>query len=152
MSCWTFNFKEFKDCDIPEGAVGFIYQMNAVIDGRVVSYIGKKNFYSNRKKKFSKRFIAQMTDKRAKKYIIEKKLNYHDYYSSNKVLKQAHKDNSDIQRRILKICFSKAELTYEEAKFQFVMGVLESDEYLNENILGRFYKHKLKKNDQRVEE
>jgi len=150
--CWEYKNKVFEDCDIPEGAVGFVYQMFASIDGKVVSYIGKKNFYSTRKKKFGKRFIAQMTDKRAKKYIIEKKLNYHDYYSSNKVIKNAYKTGNDIQRRILKICYSKTELTYEEAKYQFTLGVIESDEYLNENILGRFYKHKLKKNDQRVEE
>ena len=43
---------------------------------------------------------------------------------------------------MLKICFSKMELTYYETKFQFVRGVLESDEFLNGNILGRFYKFK----------
>lgn len=81
-----------------------------------------------------------MTDKRAKKYIVEKKLNYQNYYSSNAILKKAYKDGHDIQRRILKICFSKAELTYEETKYQFKLEVLEKEEYLNGNILGRFYK------------
>jgi len=142
-----FGYKSFEDCDIPEDAVGFVYEMIAVVDGKVVSYIGKKNFYSQRKKKFSKKFIAQMTDKRAKKYIIEKKLNYQNYYSSNAILKKAHKDGHDIQRRILKICFSKAELTYQETKYQFKFGVLEKEEYLNGNILGRFYKQIKTKED-----
>ena len=136
----NFGNKSFEDIDIPEGAIGFVYEMITVVDGKVVSYIGKKNFYSKRKKKFTKKFIAQMTDKRAKKYTVIKKLAYQDYYSSNAILKKAHKDGHDIKRRILKICFSKAELTYEETKYQFVNEVLEKEEYLNGNILGRFYK------------
>ena len=137
---WLHNNKEFLESDIPEESVGFIYVMTTVVDNNVVAYIGKKNFYSKRKKKFTEKFIAQMTDKRAKKYIVIKKLAYQDYYSSNAVLKKAHKDGHNIQRKILKICFSKAELTYEETKYQFVNEVLEKEEYLNGNILGRFYK------------
>jgi len=83
-----------------------------------------------------------MQDKRAKKYTMQKKLTYLDYYSSNTVLKNAHKSGIEVRRYILKICFSKIELTYYETKFQFVRGVLESDEFLNGNILGRFYKFK----------
>lgn len=49
-----FGYKSFEDCDIPEGAIGFVYEMIAVVDGKVVSYIGKKNFYSSRKKNFLK--------------------------------------------------------------------------------------------------
>jgi len=34
------------------------------------------------------------------------------------------------------------ELTYQEVKAQFVNGVLEKEEYLNGNILGRFFRFK----------
>jgi len=131
---------EFTDDMIPEGAHGFIYQMTVEIDGNVKSYIGKKNFYSNRKKKFGKKALAAMTDMRKKKYEIVKKLSYQNYYSSNEVIKQAHKDGINVDRCILKICYSKAELTYEEVKAQFKYEVLEDDKYLNSNILGKFYK------------
>jgi hypothetical protein len=127
---------------IPEGAEGFVYEMQAVIDGKLVRYIGKKNFYSVTKKRFGKKALSSMQDKRAKKYTIQKKLTYLDYYSSNAVLKDAYRAGIEIRRYILKICFSKMELTYYETKFQFVRGVLESDEFLNGNILGRFYKFK----------
>jgi hypothetical protein len=127
---------------IPEGAVGFVYEMQAVIDGKLVRYIGKKNFYSTTKKKFGKKALSSMEDKRAKKYTIQKKLSYETYYSSNSVLKDAHKAGIEIRRYILKICYSAMELTYYETKFQFVRGVLETDEFLNGNILGRFYKFK----------
>lgn len=137
---WTYKGIVFEDTNIPDNAVGFVYQMSAVIKGKSVSYIGKKNFFSNTKKKLAKKAIS--TDKRLKKYKVVTKSAYQNYYSSNDVLKQAHKDGVVIQRYILKICYSKTELTYQEVKHQFLAEVLESDLYLNGNILGRFYKQK----------
>lgn len=142
MSKWSYQGADFESSMIPEGAEGFVYEMQAVIDGKLVRYIGKKNFYSVTKKRFGKKALSSMQDKRAKKYTIQKKLTYLDYYSSNAVLKDAHKAGIEIRRYILKICFSKMELTYYETKFQFVRGVLESDEFLNGNILGRFFRFK----------
>jgi hypothetical protein len=139
---WSYQGQDFESSMIPEGAEGFVYEMQAVIDGKLVRYIGKKNFYSITKKRFGKKALSSMQDKRAKKYTMQKKLTYLDYYSSNAVLKDAHKAGIEIRRYMLKICFSKMELTYYETKFQFVRGVLESDEFLNGNILGRFYKFK----------
>ena len=126
---WFFQGKEFKTTDIPDNAHGFIYELSAVIDGKSVRYIGKKE-------------IAALTDKRVKKYTRVKKLAYEKYYGSNIVLKEAHAAGIPISRKIIQICFSKTELTYMECKYQFSMGVLESDEFLNGNILGRFYKFK----------
>ena len=103
---WLYKGQVFKEDMIPEGAVGFIYEMEAIIDGKPVRYVGKKNFFSKRKKKFGKKALAAMTDKRAKKYTV--------------VIKP----------------------DYQETKYQFVREVLEKEEYLNANILGRFYKQK----------
>lgn len=149
MEIWWIKFNRdseripFENKDIPEGAVGFIYKMRFTRNGQEYLYIGKKNFYSNRKKKFGKKALAKLTDKRKKKYEIIKKLSYENYFSSNKEIKQAHKDGIYVDRLILKICFSKSELTYEETKAQFQHEVLENDKYLNGNILGRFYKGKI---------
>ena len=137
---WIYKGKVFEDKDIPEGGIGFIYQMSAIIDGKLVSYIGKKNFFSNTKKKLAKKAIS--TDKRLKKYKVVTKSAYQNYYSSNDILKKAHKDDVSIRREILMICFSKTELTYQEVKHQFKYEVLESDLYLNANILGRFFRFK----------
>ena len=139
---WLYKGEVFNDSKIPEGAVGFIYEMEAIINGKSVRYIGKKNFYSTTKKKFGKRAVASMEDKRAKKYTIQVKPNYQNYYSSNKVLQDAHKNGIPIKRFMVRICFSKTELTYHETKYQFTREVLEKEEYLNANILGRFYKIK----------
>ena len=139
---WVYKGEVFNDSKIPEGALGFIYEMEAIIDGKAVRYVGKKNFYSTTKKKFGVKALANMEDKRAKKYTIQVKTNYQNYYSSNKVLQDAHKAGVIIKRFMVRICFSKTELTYHETKFQFVREVLEKEEYLNANILGRFYKIK----------
>lgn len=139
---WLYEGRPFTDSMIPEGAVGFVYEMEAVINGKSVRYVGKKNFYSTTKKKFGKKAMAKVTDKRTKKYETVTKPSYQNYYSSNAVLKEAHKAGIPIKRYMVKICFSKMELTYFETKYQFLREVLEKEEYLNGNILGRFYKIK----------
>ena len=139
---WTYKGKVFGELDIPEGGIGFIYLMSAIIDGKSVSYIGKKNFFANIKRPLGKKALAMSTDKRLKKYTRVIRPDFLNYYSSNTVLKQAHKQSVTIKREILKICYSSMELTYQETKYQFVHEVLEKEEYLNGNILGRFYKFK----------
>jgi hypothetical protein len=139
---WIYKGKEFNEFCIPEGGVGFIYSMTAIIDDKSVAYIGKKNFFANIKRPMGKKALAMSTDKRLKKYTRELKPDFMRYYSSNKILKDAHKAGVTIKREILMICYSAMELTYQEVKHQFKYEVLEKEEYLNANILGRFYKTK----------
>jgi hypothetical protein len=139
---WRYKSKEFDELCIPEGAIGFIYSMTAILNGKSVAYIGKKNFFANIKKPMGKKALAMSTDKRLKKYTRELKPDFMRYYSSNKTLKDAHKAGVVIKREILMICYSAMELTYQEVKHQFKYEVLEKEEYLNANILGRFYKTK----------
>ena len=139
---WIYKGKEFDEFCIPEGGIGFIYIMTAIIDGKSVAYIGKKNFFANIKKPMGKKALAMSTDKRLKKYTRELKPDFMRYYSSNKTLKDVHKAGVTIKREILMICYSAMELTYQEVKHQFKYEVLEKEEYLNANILGRFYKTK----------
>jgi len=137
---WIYNGKQFQDEDIPSGAVGFVYLIEAIIDGKAVAYIGKKNFQALVKKKLSKKRLP--ADKRKKAYEHVAKTAYNNYYSSNEVLKKAQKEGVKMKRTMLKICYSKTELTYQEVKHQFKYEVLEHDMYLNGNILGSFYKQK----------
>ena len=139
---WIYQGKEFDESSIPEGAVGFIYHMSVILNGNSYAYIGKKNFFSNTKKKLGKKALAQVTDKRLKKYTRELKPSFMNYYSSNQQLKEAHKAGLIIKREILMICNSATELTYQEVKHQFKYEVLEKEGFLNGNILGKFYKTK----------
>jgi hypothetical protein len=129
---------EFTEEMIPENAVGFVYLMTAIVDGKFVKYIGKKNFYSDIKTKLGKKEMP--TDKRLKQYKRVRKFTYKNYYSSNEVLKEHYKNDGKIERIIIEICYSKIELTYKEVKHQFINEVLEDESYLNNNILGKFYK------------
>ena len=139
---WIYKGKEFDESCIPEGYLGFIYHMSVILNGNTYAYIGKKNFFSNVKKKLGKKALALVTDKRLKKYTKEQKANFENYYSSNQQLKEAHKAGLVIKREILLICYSATELTYQEVKHQFKYEVLEKEGFLNGNILGRFYKIK----------
>ena len=134
---WIYEGKEFLEEHVPEDGFGFIYEMAAIVDGKSVRYIGKKNFFADVKTKLAKKNLP--TDKRLKTYTRKRKFTYQNYFSSNEVLKAAKKDGVVIKREIVRICKSKTELSYWETKLQFVYGVLESDEFLNGNILGKFY-------------
>ena len=137
IDMWIYEGKEFLEEHVPEDGFGFIYEMAAIVDGKSVRYIGKKNFFADVKTKLAKKDMP--TDKRMKTYTRKRKFTYQNYFSSNEVLKAAKKDGVVIKREIVRICKSKTELSYWETKLQFVYGVLESDEFLNGNILGKFY-------------
>lgn len=145
---WWYNGKEFNDTMIPEGAYGFIYAIKITIDEKSRMYIGKKNFYANRKVKKGKRELEAMEDKRGSKHKIVTKLDYQKYHSSNKAIKEAVKNGTPYKKYILKICFSKMELTYQETRYLFKLDVLQDDKYLNDNILGRFYRSKIQNKDE----
>jgi hypothetical protein len=142
-----YKNKKFTDDMIPEGGHGFVYGMSVLIDGEVKLYIGKKNFFANRNVKLGKKALDARTDKRASKKKLVRKLSYQNYFSSNETLKQAKKDGLEINRVIMKICYSKMELTYEEVACMFKLDVLEDQKYLNTNILGKFYRGKIRKNE-----
>lgn len=127
----------FKDTDY----VGFVYKMTAVIDGKLCFYIGKKNLYSNTKVKLGKKEMP--TDKRLKTYKRVSKLNYKNYYSSNVKLKEFKAQGGYIRREILEFATSNSQLTYLECMYLFSLRVLEREQYLNDNILGKFYRGKV---------
>lgn len=137
----TLDGEELNNSNVPDGAFGFIYLMEACIDGWNVAYIGKKNFMSVTTKKLTQKEMP--TDKRMKTTKKVSKYNFENYFSSNEVLKNAHKEGVKIQRTVLEIAYSKSQLTYLECMYQFKYDVLRNASYLNSNILGKFYRGKL---------
>lgn len=143
---WKFNGKDFLDAMIPEGAFGFIYAIKVEIDGKERMYIGKKQFFSTRKVAKGKRELAAMEDKRGSKKKIVVRPDYAKYVGSNKQIVEAIENGAKFKKVILKICYSKLELTYQETRYLFKLDVLENEKYLNDNILGKFYKSKIQSN------
>lgn len=131
---WFYNDREFSNAET-EGYAGFIYLITNTINGK--KYIGKKIFTNTRR-------IKQKNKTRRK--VKKTESDWRDYYGSSPSL------NSDIikfgkesfRREIIKLCKTKSELTYFEAKEQFFRGCLESPEWYNEHIMCRVRKANLK--------
>jgi hypothetical protein len=153
---WTYKGKSITELsDMPEGTFGFIYK---ITNGKTNEfYIGKKQVVSIRKRKFGKREIAKLEDKRMKRYeMVEKESDWLEYRSSNSTVKLWFDENetalledrrSDINDRlelkILKFCKNKKALTYYELQEQFLHDVLVDELSLNDNLLGKFFRKDL---------
>ena len=141
---WLYNGKEITDISqFPSNTFGFIYE---VITPEGKKYVGKKVLYHNQKKKLTKVELAEQTGRgRRKSYkIVQKESDWKKYIGSNAKLKrqitEGEVTKEDLKKQILEIAFNKKHLTYLETKHLFQMEVLENpDEYLNDNILGKFF-------------
>lgn len=128
--------------DFPDGTIGFIYKINL---GNYKSYIGRKKIWSVTKKHFGKKQLADITDKRLKTYeMVKKESDWKSYIGSNKKL---HEDVVNgvriVDREILMICNTEKQMTYYENKALFCEGVLLSEDYYNDNIMGKFFRKDL---------
>ena len=108
---------------LPENCYGFIYRIENKKTGR--QYIGKKQTVKTIKR-------PPLKGKKNKRHVLMES-DWKTYTGSCNEL------NTDIQKYgkenfafiILKICYNKWELAYQEAKLQFELGVLLSDSYYN---------------------
>lgn len=119
--------------DMPEGTFGFVYEVTHIPTGK--RYVGKKQLMMNRT-------LPPLKGQKRKRKVI-KEGDWKTYYGSQSEIKSLLKEGSelDFSRIILNFVPSKKLLTYYETKYLFERGVLEKpDEYLNDNILGKFYR------------
>jgi hypothetical protein len=140
---WLYNNKVVETIkDIPANTFGFIYITTHIPSG--ISYIGKKSLYHNVKRKLTKKELAEQTGRGRKSTTetIQKESDWKTYYGSEEFIKQKIKEKKqdEFKREIIHFVGNKKMLTYFECKYQFMYGVLENENYLNSNILGKFYK------------
>jgi hypothetical protein len=132
------NIEDFGE----ETPFGFIYIVTHVPTGK--KYLGKKSLFHTLNKKLGKKELAQqpVTRGRAKttKQII-KESDWKTYYGSEDFIKTLIKENkqSEFTREIIQLVYNKKLLTYFECKYQFTYGVLENPEWINSNVLGKFF-------------
>ena len=121
---WTFDGKEFESEDIGD-SYGFVYVITTP-EGQ--KYIGRKYFWSIRKARGKSRRQRSESDWKA-------------YYGSSELLKAKIKDSdkSLFRREIISLHSTKGRVNYEEVKEQFAHGVLENDNYINDNINGKWH-------------
>lgn len=131
--------------DLPPNSFGFIYITTHLPTGK--KYLGKKSLYHSVRKKLTKKQISEQSG-RGRRPTTEKVLKVSDwrtYYGSEEFIKQKIKENKqeEFTREIIHFVGNKKLLTYFECKYQFTYNVLESKDWLNSNILGKFYKKDL---------
>lgn len=139
---WVFNNKKYDEIH-DTNLVGFVYLITFQhpVTSEIHKYIGKKQFYTKRRTVKGKKELAAQTDKRlSKKKLTIKESDWKTYQSSNTFLKS--QDPKNCKKEILRFCSNLHELSYYETKYQFIYDVLERDDYLNGNILGKFFKLK----------
>ena len=148
---WWYEGKIVTDIsDMPENTYGFIYEVVHKPTGR--KYIGKKVLYFERNVKIGKKETEALRIERrlkgiggrvpAKKKVI-KESDWKDYYGSHKDILDIVKAGNHLEfdRKILTFVPNKKLLTYYECKYLFINEVLEDrNNYINDNILGKFYK------------
>ena len=78
-----------------------------------------------------------------RKRITYVESNWLNYTGSNAESKKWKIENC--YREIIYICYNRTMMSYYETKLQFTNDVLESDKFLNDNILGKYYKQKIQK-------
>jgi len=141
---WLFLGSEFKEPTKED--YGFIYKLTFrdKETGDIKYYIGKKNFWFLHCKK------ALLKDKKRDghvKFINKRKLGKHEIFikeSDWKTYEGSFKtDRTNLElfeKEILLFAKSKRHLTYLETRTLFEYRVLESDTFINENILNKFFK------------
>tara|TARA_Y100001972_G_C7525030_1_gene264740 strand:- start:11 stop:484 length:474 start_codon:yes stop_codon:yes gene_type:complete len=148
---WTYKGHIVNDIsDMPENTYGFIYETKHIPSGK--KYLGKKVLFFERNKRLGKRALQALKEERAKKGLkgrvpLKQKVitesDWKDYYGSHKDILKLVKEGTvlDFERKILCYVPNKKLLTYFECKYLFINEVLEnSDTYINDNILGKFYR------------
>ena len=121
---WLYRNEPFNTT--PEEYQGFVYLIEEKDTGK--KYIGKKFFWKPKTLPITK------TRKRRQRTKVES--DWRDYFGSSKEVQQLveQKGKSNYNRTILKLCRTKGECSYYEAKMQFEYDVLLRDDFYNEFI------------------
>jgi hypothetical protein len=116
---WIYENKPFVE--VPDGIIGFVYEITCKSNGK--RYLGKKNFF------FSK--TKQVKGKK-KKFKIDS--DWQTYFGSNKEIQEhvALYGEDKFERKILRLCSSKGEMTYYETKLIFETDAIISEQYYND--------------------
>ena len=137
---WLYNstpIRSIVDLPNPDLLFGFIYKITNNTTGSI--YIGKKQFYSKRKRQLPKKELS--ADKRKKRYQqVTKESNWLTYWSSSRELQEdvTQLGEQAFTREIIDLACSPKYLSYLELKYLMLYDVLTISSY-NGNIAGKYY-------------
>jgi hypothetical protein len=123
---WLYENEIYDPSEPPEEYQGFVYCITELDSGK--KYIGKKFFWKPK--------TLPITKTRKRRVRTRAESDWKTYYGSNKEVQQLveEKGSENYKREILRMCKTKGECSYYEAKIQFENDVLLSDKYYNEFI------------------
>ena len=132
---WTYNDNEYDET--PEEYQGFVYMITELDTNK--KYIGKKFFWKPK--------TLPVTKKRKRRVKTRVESDWRKYYGSSKEVQQLleMKGSDNFKREILRLCKTKGECSYYEAKYQFDNDVLLRDDYYNEFIGCKIHSKHIKK-------
>ena len=155
LPTWNYQGRMVTEIsDMPDGTYGFIYETKHIPSG--IKYIGKKVLFFERNKRLGKRALEALRLERKEKGIggrtpakqkIITESDWKDYHGSHKDILKLVKEGTpqDFSRTILQFVSSKKLLTYYECKYLFINEALETQGiYINDNVLGKFYRKDFK--------
>ena len=135
MSEWTYNNKPF-DSDMIEDYIGFVYE---VYDTEAkMKYIGKKKFWSKVTK-------PPLKGKKNKRRSL-KESDWKSYYGSSEEVKLLVENTGEwrFKRKIIRLCKTAGEMSYNEMKEQIENDVLlKPNEYHNAFVGGKIHRRHL---------
>lgn len=131
---WLHN-GQVVDSEVIDNYLGFVYNITNLTNNK--KYIGKK---------LLKKTKTKQVKGKKKRTLVES--DWKDYYGSNKELNEdvekigAH----NFKREIVRLCKTKGECNYYEAKMQFDNDVLTRDDYYNTWIMVKVHKKHVPEN------
>jgi len=146
MNNWLWHLDDGSLDEFPEehatGYYGFTYIITNLETNKF--YIGKKAFIHNKKKKLTKKEIAEHTGVGRKPTTRVDKVDsgWKNYYGSSKELLADIKllGEDKFQRVILNFAKNKKQLTFLELREQIVNNVLFVDDSYKDNIAGKYFR------------
>ena len=132
---WLYKNQPFDTT--PEEYQGFVYIIEELDTGK--KYLGKKFFWKPK--------VLPITKTRKRKTRTRVESDWRTYYGSSREVRLLveQKGKNNYNRTILKLCHTKGECSYYEAKLQFEYDVLLRDDFYNEFIGCKIHSKHLKK-------
>lgn len=126
---WIYNSNSLKNEDIPKDAVGFIYLITNTKTNQF--YIGRKLLWSKKSRQVKGKKVSSTVPS-----------NWQDYWSSSPIISEDIKENGKdhYKREVLFFAYGKGALIYGEEKALYVLGALETDKCINNNIRSKVYR------------
>lgn len=136
---WHYEGKIFDpEYESLEEWTGFVYVITEIESG--MKYVGKKFFH--------KKKTLPVTKSRKRRKHMRVESDWKDYFGSSETVKLLleQKGADAFKREIIRLCKTKGDCSYYEAKEQFDREVLLNDEYYNGIINCRISRKHLSSN------